>query len=62
MRELFRAQVAVERLHPGAALAVYHRGRPVLDLVAGLADTQRGVPVSATTPSADRCGGAWGSA
>jgi crotonobetainyl-CoA:carnitine CoA-transferase CaiB-like acyl-CoA transferase len=23
--ELFQAQVAVERLHPGAALAVYHR-------------------------------------
>ncbi len=34
MRELFELQVEVERLHPGAALAVYHRGRLVVDLVA----------------------------
>ena len=49
MGELFQAQVAVERLHPCAALAVYHRGRLAVDLVTGLADTQRGVPVSADT-------------
>lgn len=49
VRELFQAQMAVERLHPGAALAVYHRGRLVLDLVAGLADTQRGVLVRTDT-------------
>jgi CubicO group peptidase (beta-lactamase class C family) len=55
--ELFQAQVAVERLHPGAALAVYHRGRLVIDLVAGLADTQRGVPVSPNTLFALRSAG-----
>lgn len=49
VRELFQAHVAVERLHPGAALSVYYRGRLVLDLVAGLADTQRGVLVRADT-------------
>src|SRR5262249_48504433 len=49
VRELFQAQVAVERLHPGAALSVYHRGRLALDLVAGLADTQRGVLVRTDT-------------
>jgi CubicO group peptidase (beta-lactamase class C family) len=57
LRELFQAQVAVERLHPGAALAVYHRGRLVVDLVAGLADTQRGVPVSTDTLFALRSAG-----
>ncbi|MGH2615015.1 MAG: serine hydrolase domain-containing protein [Thermomicrobiales bacterium] len=38
----FREQLSPRRLLPGAALAVYHRGRLVLDLVAGFADTQRG--------------------
>jgi CubicO group peptidase (beta-lactamase class C family) len=36
---LFRAQLRVQRLLPGAALAVYHRGRLVLDLAEGYADT-----------------------
>src|SRR5215469_9727713 len=49
VRDLVLAQVNVERLHPGAALAVYHRGQLVLDVVVGLADTQRGVPVRADT-------------
>jgi CubicO group peptidase (beta-lactamase class C family) len=49
VRDLFLAQVNVERLHPGAALAVHHRGQLVLDVVVGLADTQRGVPVRADT-------------
>ena len=57
VRELFHAQVAVERLHPGAALAVYHRGRLVVDSVAGLADTQRAVPVSTDTLFALRSAG-----
>src|SRR3954468_21755224 len=39
---LFRAQLSPLRLVPGAALAVYHRGRLVLDLADGYADTQRG--------------------
>jgi CubicO group peptidase (beta-lactamase class C family) len=42
VERLFRAQIAPQRLHPGAALAVYHRGRLVLDLAGGFADPQRG--------------------
>jgi CubicO group peptidase (beta-lactamase class C family) len=38
-------------------LAVYHRGRLVLDDVVGLADTQRGVPVRADTLFALRSAG-----
>jgi CubicO group peptidase (beta-lactamase class C family) len=38
----FRAQLKVQRLLPGAVLAVYHRGRLVLDLAEGYADTQSG--------------------
>src|SRR5262245_35453726 len=49
VENLFRAQLTVLRLHPGAALAVYHHGRLVLDLAAGLADTQRGEPVRPDT-------------
>ena len=49
IESLFRAQISPERLHPGAALAVYHHGRLVLDLVAGYADTQRGDPVRPDT-------------
>jgi CubicO group peptidase (beta-lactamase class C family) len=49
VESLFRAQIAERRLHPGAVLAVYHGGRLVLDLWAGLADTQRGVPVGPET-------------
>lgn len=43
---LFRAQLSPLRLFPGAALAVYHRGQLVLNLVAGYADTQRGERVA----------------
>jgi CubicO group peptidase (beta-lactamase class C family) len=45
----FQAQLSPLRLFPGAALAVYHHGRLVLDLAAGLADTQRGEPVRPET-------------
>jgi CubicO group peptidase (beta-lactamase class C family) len=45
----FRAQLSPLRLFPGAALSVYCRGRLVLDLVGGLADTQRGAPVCPET-------------
>ncbi len=45
----FQAQLSPLRLFPGAALAVYLRGRLVLDLAAGFADTQRGEPVRPTT-------------
>jgi CubicO group peptidase (beta-lactamase class C family) len=37
-----RSQISPMRLFPGAALAVYLRGEPVLDLIAGYADTQSG--------------------
>lgn len=49
VERLFRAQLNPLRLHPGAALAVYHRGRLVLDLNAGFADTQRGHEVRPET-------------
>jgi CubicO group peptidase (beta-lactamase class C family) len=49
VEHLFRAQLSPQRLHPGAALAVYHRGRLVLDLCAGFADSQRGDAVRADT-------------
>ncbi len=49
VERLFRAQLSPQRLHPGAALAVYHRGRLVLDLYGGFADTQRGDAVRANT-------------
>ncbi len=42
---LFRAQVYEQRLMPGAALAVSVRGKPVIDIVAGFADTQRATMV-----------------
>ena len=38
----FRGQLSPLRLFPGAALAVYQRGRLVLDLGDGYADTRRG--------------------
>lgn len=49
VERLFRDQMAVQRLHPGASLAVWRRGRLILDLHAGLADTQQGTPVSPDT-------------
>jgi CubicO group peptidase (beta-lactamase class C family) len=47
--DLFHAQIKEKRLHPGAALAVYRRGKLVLDLWGGLADNQLGVPVEQDT-------------
>ena len=58
-RELIR-----EGLHPGASLAVYRYGEPVLDLYGGVADTSSGRPVthdtlfvlfSSTKPLASAC-------
>jgi CubicO group peptidase (beta-lactamase class C family) len=49
VERLVRAQLVSQCLHPGAALAVYHRGRLVLDLVGGFADPQRGARVRADT-------------
>ena len=43
----FRSQISPQRLFPGAALAVYHRGDLALDLIGGFADTQTGEPVAA---------------
>src|SRR3954465_4704330 len=42
---LFCEQLSPLRLFPGASLSVYCRGRLVLDLVGGYADTQRGLAV-----------------
>ena len=41
VRELFFEQIG-NGLHPGAALAVYRYGIPVLDLYGGLADKDTG--------------------
>jgi CubicO group peptidase (beta-lactamase class C family) len=49
VQDLFWTQLSPLRLFPGAALAVYHQGRFILDLVGGYADTQRGEPVGADT-------------
>ncbi len=43
--ELFRQQIA-DGIHPGAALAVYRYGKPVLDIYGGLADAEAGRAVS----------------
>lgn len=45
---LFQEQIDQE-LHPGAALAVYRYGQPVLDIQGGLADQATGKPVSPDT-------------
>src|SRR5688500_10828207 len=45
----FREQLSPLRLFPGGALAVYRRGRLVLDLVGGYADTQSGTAVDSET-------------
>lgn len=61
--ELFRRQIA-EGVHPGAGLAVYRYGKPVLDIQGGLADgdTDRAVSgetmfvlMSSTKPLAAAC-------
>src|SRR4051794_35159035 len=45
VEHLFQPQLSPLRLFPGASLSVYCRGRLVLDLVGGYADTQRGLAV-----------------
>ena len=45
----FREQLSPLRLFPGAALAIVHQGRLVLDLTGGYADTQRGEPATPDT-------------
>jgi CubicO group peptidase (beta-lactamase class C family) len=49
IERLFRTQISTLRVFPGAALAVYHRGRLALDIADGYADTQRGHRVCAET-------------
>ncbi|CAA9242184.1 MAG: Beta-lactamase class C-like and penicillin binding proteins (PBPs) superfamily [uncultured Acidimicrobiales bacterium] len=49
VRALFHRQVLADRLHPGAALAVYEQGRLVIDEQVGFADTTTGRPVEADT-------------
>ena len=48
VERLFHEQLS-QRLHPGAALAVYRHGRLVLDLYGGLADRESGKPVERGT-------------
>ena len=63
IRELFWEQIK-QGLHPGATLAVYRYGKPVLDLYGGVADTSSGRAVthetlfvlfSSTKPLASAC-------
>jgi CubicO group peptidase (beta-lactamase class C family) len=49
VERLVHTQITADRWHPGAALAGYRHGRLVLDVVAGLADTQRVEPVQPDT-------------
>lgn len=49
VRALFHRQVLQDRLHPGAALAVYHHGRLVIDEQVGFADTTTGRRVEVDT-------------
>jgi CubicO group peptidase (beta-lactamase class C family) len=49
VERLFQQQLSPLRLFPGGAVAVYRRGRLVLDLSGGYADTQRGRPVGPDT-------------
>ena len=48
VEELFNRQIE-EEYHPGAALAVYRFGKPVLDLQGGFADVDAGIPVDEHT-------------
>ena len=48
VEDLFHDQID-RGLHPGAALAVYRHGQPVLDLFGGLADSETGKPLTAET-------------
>ena len=45
---LFHRQIA-DGVHPGAGLAVYRYGKPVLDIHGGVADSKTGRPVDAET-------------
>ena len=45
---LFHEQIQ-QGLHPGASLAVYRHGKPVLDLFGGMANTDAGHPVTSDT-------------
>ena len=48
VEELFNQQIETG-VHPGAALAVYRHGLPVLDLYGGLADQESGQPIADNT-------------
>jgi len=48
VEELFNQQIETG-VHPGAALAVYRHGMPVIDLYGGLADQETGKPVANNT-------------
>ena len=48
VEEIFREQIGAG-LHPGAALAVYRHGQPVLDLHGGLANRDEEKPVASDT-------------
>jgi CubicO group peptidase (beta-lactamase class C family) len=48
VEDLFKQQIETGG-HPGAALAVYRHGKPVLDLFGGLADRETGKPVAEDT-------------
>lgn len=48
IRELFWEQIT-QGLHPGAALAIYRYGKPVLDLHGGVADASSGRTVTQDT-------------
>ncbi|HET9660448.1 MAG TPA: serine hydrolase domain-containing protein [Thermomicrobiales bacterium] len=49
IESMVRAQVCDQRLTPGAALAVFLKGEPVIDLVVGYADTQRATTLEAAS-------------
>jgi CubicO group peptidase (beta-lactamase class C family) len=49
IESMLRAQVCEQRLTPGAALAVFIKGEPVIDLVVGYADTQRATTLEAAS-------------
>ena len=48
VEEIFRRQLD-DGLHPGAAMAVYHRDKLVLDLWGGVANAETGEPVREDT-------------
>ena len=48
VKSLFNEQIE-QGLHPGAAMAVYRHGKPVLDIYGGMADVESGKPVTEDT-------------